>query len=357
MRTVSQGLVFALFAASWSVPVPAGELEVKDFKSSAIDQEVKINVLLPDGYKDDVNRRYPVVYLLHGYGGDYREWEKVGVVEEAAKLSLIIVMPEGDKSFYVNHHEAPKARWEDYITKEVVELIDKTYRTVAARHGRGISGLSMGGYGAMALGLRHPELFASVASHSGALGVPGDVAAGEIDERLKVIFGPKDASTRESCDLFRLSKELAPEKRPHIYIDCGSSDFLLESNRKLVAHLATQKIDYEYREVPGAHNFAYWKANVRYSLTQQLKALEAAAKKSGSSGAGGLAGTWGLTLKFQEQDYDYDLRFTDEGGALKAVLISPRSGEHPVKSVSFKDGAFKMEIERDIQGNNITFAY
>ncbi len=293
-------------------------------------------------------------------------------MEAAAKLPLIIVMPEGDQSFYVNHHESPKARWEDYITKEVVELADKTYRTIADRAHRGVAGLSMGGYGAMVLALRHPELFASAASHSGALGVPGAAISGEIGDRINKIYGPGDSKARQDYDLFRLAKDLAPEKRPHIYIDCGSSDFRLDSNRKLVAHLASLKVDYEYREVPGGHEFKYWKRNVRYSLARQLEAFEAAsaalaAAKSAPAAvsaapapapAGGtIAGTWSLLVKLGEDDREYDLRIEEDGGKLKATLISPRSGEHEVKEVSFKDGALRMEIERDIQGTTATFLY
>ena len=338
----------------------AGELETRELHSSVLDQDMKMNVLLPDGYKEEESRRYPAIYLLHGYGGDFNEWKKVGVVEEAAKLPVIIVMPEGDKSFYVNHHEDPKARWEDYITKEVVEYADKNFRTEADREHRGISGLSMGGYGAMVVGLRHPELFASAASHSGALGVPGSTINGEIGDRLKKIFGPDDAKERQDYDLFRRIQDLPAEKRPHIYIDCGSRDFLLDANRKFVAHLASLKVDYEYREVPGGHEYSYWKANVRYSLTRQLEALkaaEAARKKAGDAGKAGVTGTWKLLLKMSEQEFDYDLRIEGDGAKLKGTLISPRSGEHDIRSVSFADGILRLEIERELHGNNVTFLY
>jgi S-formylglutathione hydrolase FrmB len=355
-RFLLHGLLF-LFPTLLS----AGELETREFHSSTLDQDVKMNVLLPDGYKEEESRRYPAIYLLHGYGGDFNEWKKVGVVEEAAKLPVIIVLPEGDKSFYVNHHEDAKARWEDYITKDVVEYADKNFRTQADREHRGISGLSMGGYGAMVLGLRHPELFASIASHSGALGVPGSSISGEIGDRLKKIFGPDDAKERQDYDIFKRIQDLPAEKRPHIYIDCGSRDFLLDANRKLVAHLATLKVDYEYREVPGGHEYSYWKANVRYSLTRQLEALkaaEAARKKAGDTAKAGIAGTWKMILRIPDQDdRDYDLRFQEDGAKLKGTLISPRSGEHDMRSVSFADGVLRMEIEREILGNNVTFLY
>src|SRR5206468_544051 len=147
-------------------------------------------------------------------GGDFREWERVGVVAEAAGLQAIIAMPEGDKSFYVNHHEDAQGRWEDYIVTEVVRYVEQNYRTVPGREGRAISGLSMGGYGAMVLGLRHPDVFASVASHSGAVGVPGAKIEGEIGERLRKIFGPDGSEERKRYDVPALVRELPKERRP-----------------------------------------------------------------------------------------------------------------------------------------------
>src|SRR5690606_5739025 len=99
---------------------------VEELKSEAIGPktveearvELKLNVLLPKGYEEDSDRRYPVVYLLHGYGGNFREWERIGVAEQARDLAVILVMPEGDRSFWVNAHESPEACWEDWIVKE-----------------------------------------------------------------------------------------------------------------------------------------------------------------------------------------------------------------------------------------------
>ncbi len=337
----------------------AGELEIHEIDSKALDKTMKLNVLLPGGYGENKERRYQAIYLLHGYGGDYTEWQRIGIAGEAAGLPAIIVMPEGDQSFYVNHHDNPKELWEDYITKEVVAFIDENYRTVPDREHRGISGLSMGGYGALVNGLRHPELFASAASHSGALGAATDQFQGEIEKRLTQIFGPEGSATREKYNPYGIIKDLPPDQRPHIYIDCGSQDFLLESNRKFVAHLSSLKVDYEYREVPGVHNFAYWKANVRYSLERQLEALKAAASvaKEKAAKAVKITGTWSLILKIEGYEIDYDLRIEESDGKLKGTLISPRSGEHPFTSVTVQDGNIHMEIVRTIQGNKGTLIY
>jgi S-formylglutathione hydrolase FrmB len=359
----------------------AGELETKTLSSEALGMEMKVNVLLPDSYQSEKDRRYPAVYLLHGYGGDYTEWTKVGVAAEAKGLDVIIAMPEGDKSFYVNHSGEAKGRWEDYLTKEVVQFVDRNYRTASGREARAISGLSMGGYGAMVLGLRHPELFGAIVSHSGALQVPGETMGGEIGDRLTKIFGPPESPERKSYDLRKLITELPAEKRPDIYIDCGSSDFLLEANRAFVAELAKLHVPYEYREVPGAHNYEYWKRNVRYSLTHQIHALgevkvassrpaasavaaaapaapaEKGPEKPAPGGQAGILGDWQLSVDFQGQPREYLLRLLEKEKRLEAVLISPRSGEHAAKAVSFKDGALHFEIDREYAGMAVTLLY
>ncbi len=347
--------------------IRAGDLETKSLDSKLLGKEVKINVLLPEAYAAEKDRRFPVVYLLHGYGGDFSEWQRVGVVEEAKGLPVILAMPEGDQSFYINHHDDPHNRWEDYVTQEVVKFVDDNYRTFARAESRAISGLSMGGYGAMVLGLRHPDMFRSIASHSGALGVPGGIRQGEIGERLKMIFGPEGSKARELYSLVGLIGGLAKEARPAIYIDCGSSDFLLQSNRDFVAELAKLKVSYEYREVPGGHDFAYWKRNVRYSLLHQLKALEDAAKQpvvvkapasTQPKPAGAkIAGEWEMSIDYGGETRDYTLRITEKDGKLAAMVISPRSGEHPAQSVEFKEGVLQLKVPREFEGNAATMVY
>ncbi|MCZ6793901.1 MAG: alpha/beta hydrolase-fold protein [Planctomycetota bacterium] len=352
------GLTSILVVFFLTPSVIAGQLETVEFDSKALGRPMKLNVLLPDGYGSDAERRYPVVYLLHGYGGDYAEWQRVGVEAESTGLPVIIVMPEGDRSFYVNHHESPENRWEDYITRDVIGYVDAKYRTRARRDGRGISGLSMGGFGAVVLGLSHPELFASVVSHSGALGVLRRELPNErIASRIREIFGPEGSEVRKKYELVGLVEKLPDSKRPHIYIDCGSRDRLLESNREFVRELAKLEVRYEYREVPGQHNFAYWKRNVRYSLTRQLEALDRAQSSPAGDAGASLAGLWDVLVDFGGNEIDYTLRIRRAGDKLEAVLISPRSGEHKMDKISFKDGKLHMEIERDIQGNRVNFVY
>jgi len=362
MRT-KFALLAVLMASSTSLR--AGELRTDEIASKAVGKTLKVNVLLPDGHGAD-DRRFPVVYLLHGYAGDYSQWQKIGIEKEAAGLPVILVMPDGGNSFYVNHHEDPQGKWDDYITQELIAHVDSKYRTVPERSSRAISGLSMGGYGALMLGFRHPELYAAVASHSGAVSVPGTSVQGEIAEQISKIFGPPGSETRKSYDLVASIEALPKEKRPALYLDCGSRDFLLEWNRNLVRKLSELKLDYEYREVPGGHDFGYWKANVRYSLERQLEALaKARAEKDAApkvasptpKGTGEIAGEWDLIVTYNEENLDYKLRIEGQGESMAAILVSPRSGEHRFEKIVWKEGALHMEILRDVGGNTAKFLY
>ncbi len=371
MRRCSPSIsVLCLLALSLVAgPVVAGELRTDTIESRAISQAVKLNVLLPDGYDDHPARRYPVVYLLHGYGGNYAEWQRVGVEVESKGLPVIVAMPEGDQSFWVDHHGKKDARWEAYIVGEVIPHVDSRYRTLARRESRAVSGLSMGGYGAVILGLRHPELFASVASHSGAVGILARDLGGGIGKRIAEIFGPTGSDERKKYDPLQVLDALDEGKRPHLYIDCGSRDFLLESNRTFVRELAKRGVDYEYREVPGKHDFAYWKRNVRYSLTRQLEALEtaaAAAKKSEPEGVpadpyAAILGTWALKVVLNDNPLDYEMRFKKSAGKLEAVYVSPRSGEYPATPVEFEPkgqgGKLTVRVPRTYGGENVTFRF
>src|SRR5205823_12380609 len=121
----------------------------------------------PEKYEQSMDR-YPVRYLLHGFSSNYRSWPRLGVPEYARRYDLIVVMPDVGNSWYVNwsaSEEDQKNRWEDYVVKDLIGHIDATYRTIAKREGRAINGLSMGGFGGLMLGLKHPHLFCSIGSH------------------------------------------------------------------------------------------------------------------------------------------------------------------------------------------------
>jgi S-formylglutathione hydrolase FrmB len=355
MRRATLPAIF-LLAAVLARPLHAGEARADEVDSKVLGKKLPLLVLLPDGYDTESTKRYPVVYLLHGVGGDYREWQRVGIEKEAAGLPVIIAMPEGDRSFYVNSHDAAVGRWEDYITGEVIAHVDAKYRTVAAREARGISGLSMGGYGAVTLGLRKPKLFATIASHSGALAAPSMERADAIGDRLREVFGPKDSPTRRDYDPILLLRSVPAAERPKIYVDCGGQDFLLESSRAFVRELAAAGADYEYREMPGKHDFAYWKANVRYSLSRQLEAMaqaaEAARKRPPSPETlAALTGAWkGRGTLPQGGERQSVIHLERKGDGLAGSFeTEERKGDLSRVRVEGDVLVFEIDVERDGQ--------
>lgn len=238
---------------------------------------VGFNLLLPQDYAASKDR-YPVLYLLHGYTDHYPAWiSYTDLVHYARRYSEIIVMPEGDNGFYTNSYSDPKLAWEDFVIKDLIPYIDSHYRTIATRQGRAIAGLSMGGYGAMKLGLKHPDMFAAIASLSGALAAEWGRKLPIEDEAFQNlmdgIYGPDNNPGRTQEDPFELIKKQQPNEIPQLYIAIGSDDFLLEKNRRFVKLLSDFKIPYEYREVPGKHEWPVWEGQIQAVLEHQAPVI------------------------------------------------------------------------------------
>ena len=221
------------------------------YYSEALQKQSGMFVILPD-------RAGPhrVVYLLHGLSDDYTIWQRRTSIERYADArGLAIVMPDGGRSFYLN---LPYGNYEDHILG-TVRFVDRTFPTVDAPEGRGIGGLSMGGYGSMKLALKYPELFGSVWSHSGVLNLRSSV------KRYS------NLTIKAEDDCFRLAKR--PGRKPAIAFDCGTDDHLIEDNREFDAHLAQLGIPHVYREYPGGHTWEYWDQHIVEALDFHLKAM------------------------------------------------------------------------------------
>ena len=169
-------------------PVLTGRSQMVDttFKSQLLDAVEPILIYLPPGYVDS-NRRYPTLYLLGGFAGDYREWSYWGICPALEAMTrggkiqpMIVVMPAGGYSYWFNHANVPGSDgkpWGDYVWHDVVNFVDQNFRTLAKRESRAIGGLSAGGQGALMLGLTHPEVFSIVGAHSPSLrGADGSLA-------------------------------------------------------------------------------------------------------------------------------------------------------------------------------------
>ncbi|MFW6133175.1 MAG: alpha/beta hydrolase, partial [Planctomycetota bacterium] len=176
---------------------------------------------------------------------------------------LIVVMPDGHRRFYVNDPRPGGFACEDHIVRDVVGFVDRAFPTIRGRRGRGVAGLSMGGYGALMLALRHPEAFSAAVSHSGALRFAHEGRA--INEDIR----PLDEACRGAdYDLWRLARRHTRRRRKvALRLDCGTEDGTLAMNRRFHVRLEELGIDHEYVENPGGHDWAYWDRHVVDTLS------------------------------------------------------------------------------------------
>jgi putative tributyrin esterase len=240
------------------------------YTSDALGRTMPYIILLPESYAADATQHFPVLYLLHGRHGDYTNWARLTrLPEHAARFPMIIVCPEGDNACYLNG--ANGERWEDDLVSALPAHIEATYRVRTDRSGRAIAGLSMGGYGAFNAGMRHPERYCAVSSHSGAFGIPiWDDDAAPASQRAAL--GPLGSSTRHEYDPHRIIEQAVrthgADTLPMLAIDCGTEDSprLLESNRALHRTLTRLGVHHFYRERPGGHDWEYWDREVPFTL-------------------------------------------------------------------------------------------
>lgn len=243
-----------------------------NYVSPSIVKETSCNIILPD--RQSHKGPFPVFYLLHGLSDDYSAWQRWTSLERYVRdLPLIVVMPDAHRSFYCDatHGHA----YEAAIVEDLISFVDTHFRTIRGAKGRAIGGLSMGGYGAMKLGLKYPNKFCSISAHSGVyLHVAErwwEQPDGRWPEELKRIYGDEQACV--SNDVFPLAEKLDPKKAPAIWMDCGQSDALLRDNQTLHKHLKKLKIKHEYHEFPGDHNWAYWDEHIQQALEFHRKTL------------------------------------------------------------------------------------
>ncbi|PCI77154.1 MAG: hypothetical protein COB20_08825 [SAR86 cluster bacterium] len=300
-------------------PIPPG-LETVEFYSPAVDRRMKFDIVLPEGYyQSDV--RYPVLYLLHGYMQNYTVWGRnLAAAFYARELNgLIVVLPDAGNSWFINYaasEDGQTNNWEDHIINDVIGHVDKRYRTEPRREGRAIAGLSMGGFGAYSMGLRHSELFVSIGSTSGALshartaatairagvnrksGAKDPQRQARIDEAdafiSKIIdipgFSTQDERTpkgvdfataeqAEAYDPFTIIYDVPRSQMPHIYMDAGTEDGLVQVAREMAQLLMLNNVPFDYMQNHGSHNSEYWRRSIGHMMTIQNEVMQRALGK------------------------------------------------------------------------------
>ena len=239
------------------------QLQVIEVKSEKMGRSISNLVVLPESYLKDSADHCPVVYLLHGFGDTYMAWQNhVDLTKYANQYNFILVCPDAQDSWYFDSPIDPSFQYETYITQELRNYIENNYRAVNDRKYRAITGLSMGGHGALWLAWRHPDLYGLCGSMSGAVDILTLKDRFKIDKRLGK-YATNEASWK-SHSVINLVPTLKNEQ--FIIIDDGTSDFLIKENRALHAALQQHNIKHEYSERPGRHSWDYWMKSLEIHL-------------------------------------------------------------------------------------------
>ncbi len=257
-------IIFFLFISNflWACSVskiPPSQVDTLEVPSGSMSNTVKTIVALPTTYrKEQTEKRYPIIILLHGYSGNAGSWLKDApdLVRLADTYQVIFVCPDGGyHSWWWDSPLMEKYRYETFISKELIEYIDKNYNTLPQREYRAILGLSMGGHGALYNAMRHQDVFSIVGSMCGGVDIRPFPNQWDMKKHLGKMEENKDRWLAHSV-MGQLN--LLKNSNLQIMIDCGTDDFFLDVNRKLHQALLTQKIAHDYTERPGGHNAAYW---------------------------------------------------------------------------------------------------
>ena len=251
MRRLRASMLFLLVPACL---LHAGAVKVIAVPSPLAGWPGKTTVILPDSYAGS-SKKYPVIYILHGFGGNNSSWRRALPLDKSCDtFQVIFVCPDGKKCWYLDSPEQGSCLFETFFIQELLPFIDATFRTHADANGRALVGFSMGGHGAITLLAKHPDLFAGACSIAGVM----DLTEFPHEWELSRVLGPcgrfkprwQEASAVNQAGRFAgLSKT--------IILDCGTGDFALNGNRKEHALLRQAGVAHEYDEHPGSHDRRY----------------------------------------------------------------------------------------------------
>ena len=237
--------------------IQAQSVDTIGVRSESMNKDIQTVVVVPDAYYYNLNEKFPVIYLLHGYGGDAKTWIgiKPNLLQVANERNVIFVCPDGENSWYWDSPVNPECRFETFVSKELVAYVDTNYRTIASPSGRAITGLSMGGHGGLWLSIRHSDVFGAGGSMSGGL----DIRPFPDNWDMKKQLG-EYAQNQERWDRHTVINALEKlhNNEIAIIIDCGFKDFFYEVNKNVHEKLLQRGINHEFIIRPGEHNSKYW---------------------------------------------------------------------------------------------------
>ncbi len=239
----------------------AAKVDTVQVFSPGMQKNIKTVLVLPDSY--DKGENYPVLYLLHGYGGNHATWVKgmPSVIELADKYQMLLVCPDAGNSWYLDSPVDESVRYESFVADELIAWIDNNYKTDAVREARAVTGLSMGGHGGLYLGFRHQEVFGACGSMSGGV----DIRPFPNNWNLLHLLGKmkEQPENWEQHTVINQLHLLTPGS-VEIIIDCGTEDFFYEVNQRLHRELLYRNIKHDFISRPGGHNATYWDNSVQY---------------------------------------------------------------------------------------------
>ena len=272
MRTIFLSLILiAQFAVGQSSVI------VDSLFSPALNSSAKYTVILPKDYHKN-HERFPTLYLLHGLGGNHTNWVSfTKLMTYAGKYRFIIVCPDARNGWYTNSSLTRDANYEDLIMKDVLADVENKYRVIRSKYYRGIAGLSMGGYGALKLGLKYPASFTFAAGMSPSVQFPAGLEDSVIASRwsrtsttdLRELFGSRRNEAWNNDDIFYLIERANPSVIPYFYLSIGSQDGILELpdlTHNTAAAMRKKKIPFELHELPGGHDWKFWDSEIAIVL-------------------------------------------------------------------------------------------
>lgn len=259
-------LFLLVISAVLALTGSAATVDTLAIEAVHVQSPYKTVVITPDAAKANPAAKFPTVYLLNGYSGDYKSWITLrdDLPELADRYGMVIVTPDGRDSWYWDSPRNADMQMETFITTELVPYIDNHYPTKAQPEFRAITGLSMGGHGGLWLGIRHSDIFGSAGSTSGGV----NIIPFPKKWKMAVALGDYEANKKrwEDHTVINLVDSLTADQAMNIIFDCGTEDFFSDVNLQLHNKLLKMKIPHDYIARPGVHNAKYWANSILYQL-------------------------------------------------------------------------------------------
>lgn len=261
---------------------PGVAMQDVSFHSVSLSRSMPYRAYFPE--KIPQGLKLPVVYLLHGAFGNFRDWSNRSLVASWASTGLILVMVQGDQSsYYMNSIERSNDRYEDYLLHDLPADVAAHFPSASGQSNSALIGISMGGFAALSIALRHPEIFCFVAAVSPAVDIlHRGFSVRNFGQwwRTRKVFGPAGGAYRQSVDPFTLVESANPARTPFLYLTAGESEPLLSPCRRFARALAARHFAFEFHTEPGGHDWNEWDSQLPGVFSSLLEHLHETPKQS-----------------------------------------------------------------------------